>query len=202
VARLTGPKSKHARRLSSPIFPKDEKILTKRNYPAGMHGQKRQRLSQYGIQLLEKQKAKWTYGILEKQFRNYYEEAARKKGQTGLMLLQLLERRLDNVVFRLGLATTRPQARQLVSHGFIEVNGKKVNIPSYQVKAGDSVKVRENKQKSKYMIVRKTEMGKHQTPEWLSFDKNDFSAKVLSLPIIEEADRTVNTQLIVEHYSR
>lgn len=202
MARHTGPKTKYARRISTAIFPKDEKILTKRNYPAGMHGQKRRRLSQYGTQLLEKQKAKWIYGVMEKQFRKYYETAVKKQGQTGDMLIKLLESRLDNTVYRLGFATTRPQARQLVSHGFFKVNGKKVNIPSYQVKAGDAIAVADNKQKSKYMQTAKTLMVKYQTPEWLSLDKDNFSGKVLSIPKLEGAERVLNTQLIVEYYSR
>lgn len=202
MARLTGPKTRLARRLGVAIFPKDEKILTKRNYRPGMHGQKRARVSQYGRQLLEKQKVKWTYGVFEKQFRNYYKRAAAAKGMTGELLIQYLERRLDNVVFRLGFASTRPQARQLVSHGFLDVNGKKVNIPSYEIKIGDVVKVRENKIKSKYMITQRALMAQAQPPEWLSLNQKDMSGKVMSLPTIELANASVQTRLIVELYSR
>jgi len=167
-----------------------------------MHGQKRARVSPYGTQLLEKQKAKWTYGIFERQFRNYYEKASAAKGATGELLIQYLERRLDNVVFRLGLASTRPQARQLVSHGFLEVNGKKVNIPSYEVKIGDVVKIREIKMKSKYIVIQKALMVKAQPPEWLSLDAKDLSGKVMSLPTAEMANAAIQTRLIVELYSR
>lgn len=142
MARYTGPKVKKARSFGEAITAKDAKVLLKRNYAPGQHGQSRSRVSEYGTQLREKQKAKWTYGILEKQFRKYFEEASKKKGITGNALLQFLELRLDNVVYRLGFAESRAQARQLVSHGFFNVNGKKVNIPSYRTKVGEVVAVR------------------------------------------------------------
>jgi len=202
MARHTGPKSRLSRRVRARLFPKDDKILTKRNYPPGMHGQKRSRSSEYGVQLLEKQKAKWQYGLMEKQFRKYYEQAAKRKGQTGAQLIQYLEARLDNVVFRLGFAQTRPQARQIVSHGFIQVNGKKVSIPSYQVKAGDAVAVREGKKATKYMQIQKAIVAKHKAPDWLQLDGKNLSGKVVSLPTPESIDSEINTQLIVELYSR
>ena len=202
MARHIGPKTRLARRVGAALLPKDEKILTKRNFRPGMHGQKRIRVSQYGQQLLEKQKAKWTYGIFEKQFRNYYERAAAAKGMTGELLIQYLEKRLDNVVFRLGFAATRPQARQLVSHGFFQVNGKKVNIPSYEVSIGDVIKVKESKVKSKYMITQKALMAQVQTPEWLSLNSKEMSGKVTSFPTAELSGASIQTQLIVELYSR
>ena len=199
MARYIGPKTRLARRVGTALLPKDEKILTKRNYRPGMHGQKRIRVSQYGRQLLEKQKAKWTYGIMERQFRNYYEKASKSKGQTGELLLQYLERRLDNAVYRLGFASTRPQARQLVSHRFFEVNGKRVDKPSYELKIGDVVKVRASKEKSKFMSTQRVLMAKAKAPEWLSLDAKEMSGKVMSLP---QADPSIQTQLIVELYSR
>src|ERR1041385_1719315 len=151
MARHIGPKIKASRRFGQALTTKAEKYLAKRNYRPGQHGQNPQRVSEYGMQLREKQKAKAIYGIMEKQFRLYYQKASRKVGVTGDALLQMLEMRLDNAVFRLGFGITRAQARQLVSHGFFNVNGKKVNIPSYQLKVGDEIAVRSNKQKSKYM---------------------------------------------------
>src|SRR3989344_9558537 len=151
MARYTGPKIRQSRKFGEAFTKKAEKYLAKRNYRPGQHGQNPQRISEFGVQLREKQKAKVIYGLLERQFRRYYEIASKKVGATGDSLLQLLELRLDNIVFRLGMAQTRPQARQIVSHGFIEVNGKKVNIPSYEVKVGDEIKIREIKQKSQYV---------------------------------------------------
>ena len=151
------------------------------------------------MQLREKQKAKIIYGLMERQFRKYYESASKKVGVTGDVLMQLLEMRLDNVVFRLGFAQTRPQARQLVSHGFFQVNGQKVNIPSYQVKVGDVVSVRETKQKSQYMKNAAPALSQAQPPEWVSLDANAWSGKILSKPSREQLDATVNTQLIVEY---
>src|ERR1041384_4011495 len=153
MARHIGPKIRQSRRFGQALTTKAEKYLAKRNYRPGQHGQNTQRVSEFGMQLREKQKAKFTYGIMEKQFRRYYEKASKKIGITGDALLQMLEMRLDNVVFRLGFGKTRAQARQLVSHGFFNVNGKKVNIPSFQLKVGDEVAVRENKKKSKYMQI-------------------------------------------------
>lgn len=202
MARHTGPKIRHSRRFGEALTPKAEKYLAKRNYRPGQHGQSPQRVSEYGMQLKEKQKAKIIYGIFERQFRNYYEKASKKVGITGDALLQLLETRLDNVVFRMGFATTRAQARQLVSHGFFEVNGKKVNIPSYQVKVGDEIKVRENKKKSGYMTNLVPVLAKAKPAEWVSLEPKDFGGKVLSMPNKDQIGSTINTQLIVEHYSR
>ncbi len=184
------------------ITNKDAKALLKRNYAPGQHGQSRSRVSEYGTQLREKQKAKWTYGILERQFRKYFEEASKKKGITGNALLQILELRLDNVVYRLGFAETRAQARQLVSQGFFDVNGKKVNIPSYRTKVGEVVSVRENKRKSKYIDGLRQKLKNIKTQEWLQLSEEQLSGKVLSVPTPEQIENRINTQLIVELYSR
>src|SRR6185503_2148391 len=153
MARYTGPKIRQSRKFGEAFTKKAEKYLAKRNYRPGQHGQNPQRVSEYGMQLREKQKAKVIYGLMERQFRRYYETASKKVGATGDALLQLLELRLDNIVYRMGFAQTRPQARQLVSHGFFQVNGEKVNIPSFQVKVGDEIEVKENKKSSGYMKI-------------------------------------------------
>lgn len=202
MARYTGPKVKKARSFGEAVTAKDAKVLMKRNYGPGQHGQGRSRVSEYGTQLKEKQKAKWTYGVLERQFRRYFEEASKKKGITGDALLQILESRLDNVVYRLGFAETRAQARQLVSHGFFNVNGKKVNIPSYRTRVGEVVSIRDNKKKSKYIDILKQKMKNAKTQEWLQLNSNDLSGKVLSTPTPEQMDNRINTTLIVELYSR
>ena len=202
MARYTGPKAKKARHFGEPFTQKDTKILMKRNYAPGVHGQASKRVSEYGTQLKEKQKAKWTYGILEKQFRRYFEKASNKKGVTGDTLLQLLELRLDNIVYRLGFAETRAQARQLVSHGMFEVNGKKVNIPSYQTSIGDTVNFREIKKKTKYVELLKQKIKGVKTQEWVETNTQELGGKVLSLPTPEQIDNKINTQLIVEYYSR
>ena len=154
------------------------------------------------MQLREKQKAKIIYGLMEKQFRRYYESASKKVGATGDTLLQMLEIRLDNIVFRSGFAITRPQARQLVSHGFFQINGKKVNIPSYQVRVGDEIVVRESKKNSGYMKALVPVLAAAKTVEWVSLEPNNFSVKVLSKPSKDQLDSSLNTQLIVEYYSR
>lgn len=203
MARYTGPKVKKARRFGDAVTTKDAKILLKRAYAPGQHGQSsRSRISEYGVQLKEKQKARWTYGILEKQFRKYFEEASKKQGITGDALLQILESRLDNVVYRLGLAETRAQARQIVTHGFFLVNGKKVNIPSYRTKVGDVITFRENKQKTGYYTALKAKIKNAKTQEWVSLDGDKLSGKVLSVPTPEQMENKINTQLIVELYSR
>ena len=202
MARYTGPKAKKARRFGEPFTQKDTKILMKRNYAPGVHGQASKRVSEYGTQLKEKQKAKWTYGILEKQFRRYFEKATKKKGVTGDTLLQLLELRLDNIVYRLGFAETRAQARQLVSHGMFEVNGKKVNIPSYQTSIGDTVNFREIKKKTKYVELLKQKIKSVKTQEWVETNAQELGGKILSLPTPEQIENKINTQLIVEYYSR
>ncbi len=202
MARYTGPKIRLSRKFGEAFTKKAEKYLAKRNYRPGQHGQNPQRVSEYGMQLREKQKAKIIYGLMERQFRKYYETASKKVGATGDLLLQLLEFRLDNVVFRMGFAQTRAQARQIVSHGFFEVNGKKVNIPSYQVKVGDEIKIREIKHKSGYVKNLVPVLAAAKTAEWLSLDPKNFSGKVLSKPSREQLDNSLNTQLIVEYYSR
>ncbi len=200
--RYTGPKSKKARRLGMAFTTKDAKVLQKRSYAPGQHGQSRVRLSEYGIQLREKQKAKINYGVQERQFANYFERALKQVGVTGENLLRLLELRLDNIVFRLGFAETRAQSRQLVSHGFFEVNGKKVDIPSYTVKVGDTVTVRPLKQKSAYMEKIKEKLKSFKTQEWVELDAQKLSGKVLTQPTPDMIGNIINTQLIVEHYSR
>ena len=167
-----------------------------------MHAGGRRRISGFGHQLLEKQKAKWMYGILEKQFYRYYLRAAKNKAATGSLLLQFLETRLDNVVYRLGFATTRPQARQLVSHGFLKVNGRRVNIPSYEVKSGDVIEITPSKIDSKYVQNQKAYLTKYKTPDWLVLDAKDLKGRVLTLPVKDDFEQAINPQLIIEHYSR
>jgi small subunit ribosomal protein S4 len=200
--RYTGPKVRKARRLGHVFTAKDAKVLQKRNYAPGQHGQSRVRLSEYGLQLREKQKAKINYGVMERQFLRYFNKALKQPGVTGDNLLKLLELRLDNVVFRLGFAETRAQARQLVNHGFFEVNGKKVDIPSCAVKPGDLVKVRASKQDSRYMQQLKEKVKNNQAQEWLDLNTKELSGKILSVPTPEQISNVINTQLIVEHYSR
>lgn len=201
MARYIGPKSKIARKFHSPIFGAD-KVLDRKNYAPGQHGNSRRKSkqSEYGIQLQEKQKTKYTYGILEKQFRKIFQQAARKKGITGEVLLQLLESRLDNVVFRLGISPTRSGARQLVSHRHITVNDAVVNIPSYQLKPGDRVGVRE---KSKSMeVIRTSVEGRAISHNWLEWDGHALAGKFLQYPDRESIPEQVNEQLIVELYSK
>jgi len=200
--RYTGPKAKKARRLGMAFTAKDAKILQKRNFAPGVHGQNRVRMSEYGTQLREKQKAKISYGVMERQFEIYFKHALKQTGVTGDNLLKLLETRLDNIVYRLGFAETRAQARQLVNHGFFEVNGKKVDIASYQTKVGDTIAVRPAKQKKAYMEKIKDKLKNFQTLDWLSLNPAQFSGKVLSSPVVDGLGSEINTQLIVEHYSR
>lgn len=201
MARYIGPKTRIARKFGEPIFGAD-KVLSKKNYPPGQHGNSRKRkTSEYGIQLKEKQKAKYTYGVLEKQFSNLFDKAIRTKGITGEVLLQLLESRLDNVVFRLGLARTRSAARQLVSHKHIVVNGSVVNIPSYQVKPGDVVGVRE-KSKSLEVIADALSGFNHSKYAWIEFDSAAMAGKFLHLPERADIPENIKEQLIVELYSK
>ena len=200
--RYTGPKVKKARRLGMAFTEKDARIMQRRPTPPGVHGANRARISEYGMQLREKQKAKINYGVAEKQFLRYFDKALNRPGVTGDYLLEMLELRLDNVVFRLGFAETRAQARQLVNHGFFEVNGKRVDIPSYSTKPGDTIAVRENKKKSKYMEVRKEKLKSVKTQEWVELQPATLSGKVLSVPTPDQIGNVINTQLIVEHYSR
>ena len=201
MARYTGPKSKIARKFGEAIYGPD-KVLSKKNYPPGQHGvNKRRKTSEYGAQLREKQKAKYTYGVLEKQFRNLFEKASRKKGITGEVLLQLLEARLDNVVFRWGIAPTRAAARQLVLHRHIVVNGKVVNIASYSVKPGEVIGVRE-KSKSLEVIADSLAGFNHSKYAWLEWDETTKSGKLLHLPERADIPENIKEQAIVELYSK
>lgn len=200
MARYRGPKSKIARKFREPIFGPD-KALEKKNYPPGMHGNSRRRgkKSEYAIQLMEKQKAKYTYGVLEKQFSNLFDKAASKKGITGENLLKFLEARLDNTVFRLGIAKTRRGARQLVSHKHIMVNGVVTNIASCQLRPGDVVSVRE---KSKALEVVNDSLASRKNFSWLEWDDKEYSGRFMSYPEREEIPENIKEQLIVELYSK
>ena len=201
MARYTGPKSKIARKFGEPIFGPD-KAQSRRNDAPGQHGNSRKhKTSEYGIQLKEKQKAKYTYGVLERQFRNMFEKAERSKGVTGEVLLQLLECRLDNVVYRLGMAKTRAAARQLVSHRHITVDGKVVNIPSYSVKQGQVIAVRE-RDKSMVVIVDALNGFNHAKYPWLEWDNNAMAGKFLHTPERADIPENIKEQLIVELYSK
>ncbi|MDD7317405.1 MAG: 30S ribosomal protein S4 [Prevotella sp.] len=201
MARYIGPKSKIARRFGEPIFGAD-KVLSRRNFPPGQHGQNRRRkTSEYGVMLAEKQKAKYTYGVLERQFRNLFHKAAKSGGITGEVLLQNLERRLDNVVFRLGIAPTRAAARQLVNHRHIVVDGQVVGIPSYSVKPGQVIGVRE---KSKSLEVIETALAgyNHSKYPWMEWDAASKSGKFLHVPDRADIPENIKEQLIVELYSK
>ena len=201
MARYTGPKSKISRKYGEPIFG-DTKALEKKPHPPGQHGRgRRRKKSEYAIQLAEKQKAKYLYGILERQFRNLFSKASRKDGITGENLLQLLESRLDNVVYRLGIAPTRRSARQLVSHKHITVNGNLVNIPSFSVKEGDMVAVRE-KSKSLSSIAESISRQSSNRYKWLEWDEKSLSGKLIMYPDRESIPENINEQLIVELYSK
>ncbi|MDR1676028.1 MAG: 30S ribosomal protein S4 [Tannerella sp.] len=201
MARYTGPRTKIARKFGEPIFGAD-KVLSKKNYPPGQHGNSRKRkTSEYGIQLREKQKAKYTYGVLEKQFRKMFDKASRSKGITGEVLLQLLESRLDNVVFRLGLAPTRAAARQLVSHRHVVVDGNVVNIPSYSVKPGQLIGIRE-KSKSLEVIADALAGFNHSKYPWIEWEANSLAGKLLHLPERTDIPEEIKEQLIVELYSK
>lgn len=201
MARYTGPKSKIARKLGEAIFGED-KVLARKNYAPGQHGANRRRkLSEYGTQLREKQKAKYTYGVLERQFRNLFKKASSLKGVTGEVLLQLLESRLDNIVYRLGIAPTRAAARQLVLHRHITVNGQVVNIASYQVVPGEVVAVRE-KSKSLEVIQDSLAGFNHSKYPWIEWDENVKGGKMINLPQREDIPENIKEQLIVELYSK
>ncbi|MFC2079965.1 30S ribosomal protein S4 [Bacteroidota bacterium] len=202
MARYRGPKTKIARKFGEAIYGTD-KSFEKKNYPPGAHGmnKRRRKASEYGIQLKEKQKAKYTYGILEKQFRNLFEKASSSKGVTGEVLLQLLESRLDNVVFRLGLSPSRDGARQLVGHKHITVNGDVVSIPSYTLKPGDVVGVRE-KSKSMVVITDSLESKRSGSSSWLEWNESEMQGKFLNRPEREEIPENIKEQLIVELYSK
>jgi small subunit ribosomal protein S4 len=211
MARYVGPVCRLCRREGMKLFLKGERCYTekcgieKRNFPPGQHGKKgsrRSKLAGYGVQLREKQKVKRMYGVLEKQFRRYFEQADRTRGITGETLLQLLERRLDSVAYRLGFATSRPQARQLVRHGHFTVNGRKVNIPSFSVKLGDIVAVRQSSRTNASILHALEEVKGRGVPEWLQVDAEAMSARIGSVPTREQINLPVQEQLIVELYSK
>lgn len=203
MARYTGPTTKLSRRFGVSLFG-PSKAFERRNFPPGQHGVRagRKKKSEYAVALGEKQKLRFQYGVLEKQFRGYYEEAARRRGVTGEIMLQLLESRLDNIIYRAGFANTRRAARQLVCHGHVTVNGGKVDIPSYQVKPGDVVKVG-NKPSSQQLAVRMTDLTQAMPgSDWLTVDKDKLEVTMSRVPERSEIDPLVNEQLIVELYSR
>jgi len=208
VARHTEAVCRHCRREGLKLFLKGERCYTdkcaieRRNYPPGEHGQARPKFSEYSIQLREKQKLRRMYGVLEAQFRRYFEAADRTRGVTGETLLQLLERRLDNVVYRLGFATSRAEARQLVGHGHFRVNGRKVDIPSYSVRVGDEISVRE-RSRSVARIQEALELAQRRgVPEWLDIQPEAFTGKVKALPSRADLTMPINEKLVVELYSK
>lgn len=209
MGRYTGPTCKLSRREGMNLFLKGERayngksaIEKRPNQPPGVHGQRRPKFSEFAIRLREKQKVKRIYGIREKQFRRYFEEASRVKGVTGSLLISLLERRLDNVVYRLGFGSSRKEARQMVGHRHILVNGKKVNIPSYQTGAGDVVEVREKSREMKRINESLELLSRRGFPEWLDLDRENYKGTVRRLPIREDVTFPIEEQLIIEFYSR
>jgi len=208
MARTIEPDCRQCRREGCKLFLKGERCTTKkcamerRPVIPGQHGNSKRRVafSEYGTQLREKQKVKRMYGILEKQFREYYEKARKKEGATGEQMLILIEQRLDNVVYRMGIGRSRKQARQIVNHGLITVNGRRVNIPSYKIKVGDVIAIKENKQSSE--LFKDLKGSKVVMPKWLEFDTNALSGKIVTLPSREDIDADIKEQLIVELYSR
>ena len=207
MARYTGPVCRLCRRVGEKLFLKGERCYTpkcaveRRRRPPGDHMPRQRRVSDRGVQLREKQKARRIYGVLERQFRGYFQKARREPGVTGMRLLQLLERRLDNVVYRLGFAGARSQARQWVLHGHLTVNGRKVNIPSYQVKPGEVVGWRERSTNAGFYQEVIRGIGQRPIPGWLDLDKSTMAATVLREPEAQELETTIDTRLIVEHYS-
>lgn len=204
MARYLGPKHKMCRRVGEKLCTTDKCPIVKRNYPPGVHGVKgRGKLTGYGTQLKEKQKARWVYGILERQFSNYYAEAIRRRGATDVIFLQLLESRLDNLVYRSGFAKTRQGARQLINHGHIQVNGKKVDISSYQVKPNQTISVDAISAKKPYFTNLAKNWGQNPIVyDWLAVDNKDFKATLLALPTPEQISAPFDIKLIVEFYSR
>jgi small subunit ribosomal protein S4 len=201
MARYTGPKARISRRFNEPILG-ESKALQKKNYPPGQHGKgKKRKQSEYAVQLAEKQKAKFIYGVLERQFENIFDKASRKKGVTGEVLLQMLESRLDNTVYRLGIAPTRRAARQLVVHKHITVNGDVVNIPSVNLRPGDSIGVRE-KSKSLEAITYSLSVQSAKKYNWLEWDGHELLGKLINLPLRQDIPENINEQLIVELYSK
>ncbi len=208
MARYAGPVCRLCRREGAKLYLKGDRCYTnkcaidRRGYAPGQHGQSRKKISEYGIQLREKQKARRIYGILENQFRNYFEKAERQKGITGENLLKLLERRLDNAVFRLGFAGSRTEARQLVRHGHFTVNGKKVNIPSYLVKVGDVIEVREKSREINRIKELAEQAARKTPPAWMELEADQYRGKVVAIPSREDIDVPIEEHLIVELYSR
>lgn len=209
MSRYLDAKCKLCRREGEKLFLKGERCnsakcaIIKRNYPPGVHGIKgKTRLTNYGIQIREKQKAKRHYGLLEAQFRNYYEKARRKKGITSDVLVQLLEMRLDNVIYRLGFADSRNQARQMIGHGLLTVNKKGVTVASYGVKPNDIINIKQTKERKKVFENLKDKLKKHETPSWLTVDADKFEGKVLSVPSGDELKQIYDPRLIIEFYSR
>lgn len=202
MARYTGPRCRLSRREGVNLDLKKKWALERREAPPGQHGAKRTKLSNYGLQLREKQKAKRFYGVLEKQFRSYYLKASRRKGITGVVLLQYLESRLDNVLYQLGFAITRAQARQVVGHGLVNVNDRRVNIPSFQVKPGDVITIEQKEKARKYIKNNLTMNEGWAAPLWLVSDAENLVGKVVRVPERDDIKAPVNEQLIVELYSR
>jgi small subunit ribosomal protein S4 len=211
MARYIGPVCKLCRREGMKLYLKGERCYSpkcaveKRNYAPGQHGKKgtfKRKESDYGLQLREKQKARRIYGVQEAQFRRYYRTAVRVKGMTGLTLLKLLERRMDNVIYRLGLADSRPQARQLVLHGHFRLNGHNHDIPSHLVEVGDVIEVRQHSRGNNYFKALADRLGDRRPPEWLEFDASQMSARVVGMPDRQSVDIPLQEQLIVEYYSR
>ena len=211
MARYVGPVCKLCRREEEKLYLKGERCfgqmcaLERRSYAPGMHGRKgqfRRKVSDYGVQLREKQKARRIYGVLEAQFRRYYSEALKRPGMTGATLLSILERRLDNVVYRLGFAESRAQARQLVRHGHFDVNGRRTNVPSMILRPGDAVAVRGGSYSNGYFTIAKELLAERRVVDWLSRDENRLAGQVLSMPTREQIDVALKEQLIVEYYSR
>ncbi len=208
MARYTGPLCRLCRREGVKLFLKGDRCYTdkcafeRRKYPPGEHGAKRTKISDYGLQLREKQKVKRIYGVLERQFKRYFEEAQRKKGVTGELLLQFLEQRLDNIVYRLGFGVNRRQARQLVNHGHIMVNGRVVDIPSYRVKPGDVIEVRPDSRKIPFIEENLSKVEHRGVPEWLELDADNFRGRLLKVPERHEIPIEVEEHLIVELYSK
>jgi len=202
MARYTGPRVRISRRFGTPIFG-PTKYLERRNYGPGVHGPKsRRKHTDYGLGLIEKQKLRYYYGLLERQFRGVYERALKRRGVTGEQMLQILETRLDNVVFHLGLANTRAAARQMVSHGHVTVNGRKVNIPSYGLKVNDAVGVKSSNV-SRQLATKNLEMATSRAvPDWLSLNKEEFKGTVMRIPTRDEIQPIANEQAVVEFYSR
>lgn len=208
MARYTGPQCRLCRRETEKLFLKGDRCFTekcaveRRQYPPGQHGQRRGKLSDYGVQLREKQKVRNSYGILEKQFRKYFFKAERKKGVTGEVLLQLLETRMDNVVYRMGFAPNRNSARQLVKHGHFHVNGREVNIPSFNVQAGDVIEVKESSRVLGAITDSISRVEQRGVPSWVEMNFQNFTGKVLQIPMREDIQITAQEQLIVELYSK